>query len=170
MGLGYLYDAGVGVAANPAESLRWYRRAAEAGMIDAQLHMAHAALRRRDEEGQREAIHWLAKAAAQDSAEAMNDYAWLLATSKHAELRDGARAVSLARHAVDTGAERKPPRYSGRGLCGVRPVRAGGGDAARGDCGRTGGPPADGPAEKRALIEELTTHLREFEAGKPWRE
>ena len=36
-----------------------------------------------------------------DCTEALNNLAWSLATSSHAELRDGARAVTLAQHACE---------------------------------------------------------------------
>jgi len=162
MGLGYLYESGTGVAADAAEALRWYRRAADAGMVDAQLRMAYTALRRGDLDGDLEAADWLARAATGSDAQAMNDYAWLLATSEHAEVRDGPRALSLARRAVEQ--ERTPSyldtlaaAYAEFGLFDQAVATQREALAAA-------------PEGSSALTTELTTHLEAFEARRPWRE
>lgn len=164
MGLAYLYDSGTAVAEDRAAALDWYARAARAGVLDAQLRMAYLALARDDLDGAREAGEWFARAAAQDSAQALNDYAWLLSTSEFEAVRNGQQALTLAMQAVSRN---RNPGYldtlaaayaeTGKFDRAVATQREALELAAE----------QGGDAE---LTEELTTHLRAFESGKPWRE
>ncbi len=162
MGLAYLYETGTGVAQDDAQAMAWYQRAAEAGLLDAQIRMAYAALREDSLEGQQRAREWLAKAAAQNSPQALNDYAWLLATSEHASVRDGQQALTLALQAVDRV---RTPAYLDTLA------------AAYAETGKFEQAVATqqeaiamAPPDETELVQELKTHLAAFEAGKPWRE
>jgi TPR repeat protein len=162
MGIAYLYESGTGVAADLEEAGRWYARAATAGLVDAQLRMAYMALRRDSLEGQQEAVTWLARAAGQSSTQALNDYAWLLATSRFAEVRDGARALNLAQRAVDRA---RNPSYLDTLA------------AAYAELGQfeqalqtQREALAAAPADAADLYAELSAHLEAFESGRPWRE
>jgi TPR repeat protein len=168
MGLGYLYEAGVGVPADPEEALRWYTRAAEAGMVDAQLHLAYTALRRDEPEERREAADWFARAAMQGNPQAMNDYAWLLATSPDAELRDGPRALTLARRAV--ALERSPSHLDTLAAAYAELGRFTQAVATQRDALAAVAALDPRPANAAALEQELSAHLEAFEAGRPWRE
>jgi len=165
MGLAYLYDTGTGVAADRERALDYYARAAEAGVLDAQLRMAYTALARNDLAGAQKASEWLARAAAQNSARALNDYAWLLSTSSFDAVRNGQQAVTLAMQAVQRN---RSPSYldtlaaayaeTGKFDRAVATQRE-----ALALAAQQGEPDAD-------LERELETHLEAFEAGEPWRE
>lgn len=162
LGLAYLYDSGTGVDQDRDQALVWYERAAAAGAVDAQIRMAYEGLRRNDLEGQRQAGTWLAKAAAQGHPQALNDYAWLLATSSHDRIRNGQQALTLALQAV---ARQRSAAYL---------------DTLAAAYAETGKFPQAVatqrealslvPQEEEALTAELQSHLDAFEAGKPWRE
>lgn len=97
--LGFLFEAGEGRAVNREQALRWYRRAALAGDTEGMGRYAWAMVQTPDLASQREAVIWLRKLASED-IEAANTAAWILATSVHEELRNGAEAVRLAELAV----------------------------------------------------------------------
>jgi len=162
MGLAYLYESGTGVAEDTEAALDWYTQAAEVGVVDAQLRLAYAALRRGGLDGQRMALDWLARAAAQNSPRAMNDYAWLLATSEYAELRDGTRALSLARRAV---ARDRNPSF-------LDTLAAAYAEAGQFEQAITLQREALAavPEDATQLAAELAAHLEAFESGRPWRE
>jgi len=168
MGLAYLYDSGTGVAADPTAANTWYLRAAEAGMVDAQMRLAYVALRKDDLDGDTEAANWLARAATQNDPKAMNDYAWLLATSEHGELRDGPRAVSLARRAVER--QRSPSHLDTLAAAYAEVGRFGQAIATQRQALAAAAGTTPAPADLAQLTQELTTHLEAFEARRPWRE
>lgn len=162
MGLAYFYDSGTVVERDEEQALHWYQRAAEAGMPDAQIRLAYASLREGDLAGQHQASTWLARAAAQNSVQALNDYAWLLATSPFDSVRNGQQAVTLALQAVS---QRRIPAYldtlaaayaeTGKFQQAVETQR----EAL-----------ALVPENQEELVAELETHLQAFESGEPWRE
>ncbi len=162
LGLAYLYESGTGVAADPQFALQWYQRAAEAGSTDAQLRLAYLKLQGVDLQSRREAISWLARAAASGNPKALNDYAWLLATSRFDEVRDGSRAVELAERAAKSS---RTPVYL---------------DTLAAAYADTGNFEKALAIQREAidlvagqdpdLTAELNEHLAAFEAGKPWRE
>lgn len=162
LGLAYLYESGTVVEADPDQAMHWYQRAAEAGMVDAQLRLAYEALREGGEAGQTRAGSWLARAAALDHPKALNDYAWLLATSPFDTVRNGPQAVTLALQAVDRN---RSPSY-------LDTLAAAYAEAGRFDKAISIQREAlslvaeDDPA----LAAELRSHLTAFEAGEPWRE
>jgi TPR repeat protein len=100
LGLSHLYETGQAVSRDPARALSLYRESAQLGLLPAQLRLAHALLSQGDASARPEALGWLRLAAAQDSPQAMNDYAWLLATSGDPQERDAERAVHYATAAV----------------------------------------------------------------------
>jgi uncharacterized protein len=168
MGLGYLYESGTAVAADPDEARRWYTRAAEAGVIDAQQRLAYAALQQGGLDGHREAADWFARAALQGDPQAMNDYAWLLATSEYPELRDGVRALKLAQRAVE---QVRSPSYLDTLAAAYAEVgRFEPAVAIQRDAVAAAAALDPAPANSAALLKELNAHLEAFEAGRPWRE
>lgn len=162
MGLAYFYDSGTVVEQDEEQAVGWYQRAAEAGLPDAQIRMAYAGLRRGDLAGQHQARTWLAKAAAQNSVQALNDYAWLLATSQFESVRDGQQAVTLALQAVS---QNRTPAY-------LDTLAAAYAETGKFDQAMEIQREALAlvPEDSEKLREELLTHLAAFEAGKPWRE
>ena len=159
LSLGHIYEAGIGVEQNLAEAESWYLQGARAGFGQAQLRLFYLLLSRGEEAG---AAQWIAKAAAQDLPQALNDYAWLLSTSHTEAIRDGELALSYAERAVaqvesaaylDTlaAAYAELGRFSEaitvqeQALALVREA---------------------GSEEARALAE----HLAAYQAGEPWRE
>lgn len=162
MGLAYLYDSGTAVERDAAEARVWYERAARAGVADAQLRLAYLSLAQGDLAGQRQAGEWLSRAAAQNNVQALNDYAWLLATSPFDELRNGPQAVTLALQAV---ARERSPAY----LDTLAAAYAETGKFDRAvEVQREA--LAMVPEQQAALAAELRTHLQAFEAERPWRE
>lgn len=162
MGLAYLHETGTAVQQNHDEARAWYRKAAEAGVLDAQMRMAYNALRDGGLEGHREAGEWFARAAAQDSPQALNDYAWLLATSSHERLRNGQQALTLAMQAVSRN---RSPAYLDTLAAAY---------AETGKFERAVQTQQEAlalvPEGDTALMAELESHLQAFQAGDPWRE
>lgn len=163
MGLAYLYDTGTGVAQDGAQALDWYRRAAEAGTLEAQLRMAYAGLRQGDLAGQREAATWLAAAAEHNDPQALNDYAWLLATSAFEQMRNGAQATTLAMQAVSR---------DGKSAAYLDTLAAAYAEAGKFDRAVTTQEQALAlvPADQPELAAELRQRLEQFQHGEPWRE
>jgi TPR repeat protein len=162
MGLAFFYDSGTLVERDEEQAAAWYQRAAEAGVVEAQIRLAYAGLRRGDLNGQHQARSWLAKAAAQNSVQALNDYAWLLATSPFDSVRDGQQAVTLALQAVSH--ERSPAYLD---TLAAAYAETGKFDKAV-ETQREA--LALAPQNSEELVAELQTHLQSFEAGEPWRE
>lgn len=162
MGLAYLYETGTAVQADGGRALNWYEKAADAGVLDAQIRMAYSALRAGDLEAQQQAGKWLARAAAQNSPRALNDYAWLLATSPFEQVRNGQQAVTLALQAVSRN---RSPGYLDTLAAAY---------AETGKFDRAVATQREAltlvPEDQAALAAELETHLEAFEAGDPWRE
>ena len=59
-----------------------------------------------------EAIRWYIKAAESGSSIAQNNLAWILATSKNPEIRDGSKAITWANQAIDNS-NRQEASYFG---------------------------------------------------------
>ncbi len=162
LGLAYLYESGTGVTADPKAALNWYERAAEAGSTDAQLRLAYLQLQGGKLQNHRDAARWLTKAAASGNPQALNDHAWLLATSRYDEIRDGSRAVALAERAT---ANRRTPVY-------LDTLAAAYADTGNFEKALAIQREAIAlvAGEDAGLTAELSEHLAAFEAGEPWRE
>lgn len=162
LGMAYLYESGTGVAKDPDTALIWYRSAADAGSTDAQLRLAHMALQTKDLNSHVEARRWFELAAAADSPRAWNDYAWLLATSRHDQIRQGMRAVALAERAT---ARDRSPSYLDTLAAAYAEI---------GNFEQAVKVQEEALAlvtdQDSALAAELRSHLEAFRAGKPWRE
>ncbi|MCZ6873076.1 MAG: tetratricopeptide repeat protein [bacterium] len=100
MSLGHMSEVGLGMPKNLEDAKHWYRRGAETGLAAAQLRLAYLLLADGKLEAQAEALNWFDRAVAQDHPQAHNDYAWLLATSRSKELRNGSLALEHATRAV----------------------------------------------------------------------
>jgi TPR repeat protein len=159
LSLGHIYEAGIGVERDLLRAESWYLKGAHAGFGQAQLRLFYLLLGRGEETN---AVHWIAKAAEQDLAQAQNDYAWLLSTSQIDAIRDGELALTYAEKAV---AQVESAAYLDTLA------------AAYAELGRF--PEAvsiqeqaltlvteAGSEEARALAE----HLAAYQAGEPWRE
>ncbi|MEM9622917.1 MAG: hypothetical protein AAF993_14795 [Pseudomonadota bacterium] len=100
IGLGHVYEFGIGVAQNLQLAQQWYERAAEEGSAQAATRLVSFYLQKADEASHEAAVRWSRLAAQSGDARAQNDYAWLLATSKFAHLRNGTLALDAAHKAV----------------------------------------------------------------------
>jgi uncharacterized protein len=100
-GLAHLYASGLGVAADPKRAKALYTQGATLGDVTAQLRLASLELKQPATEARTaEALRWLRAAAQQGHAEGQNGVAWILATSRFANLRDGAAALAEAQKAT----------------------------------------------------------------------
>ncbi|MGE0625053.1 MAG: hypothetical protein AB7I04_24595 [Pseudomonadales bacterium] len=159
LSLGHMYEAGIGVRQDLAAAESWYLRGAEAGFGQAQLRLFYVLLQKGEEH---EAALWVSKAAQQDLAQAQNDYAWMLSTSEHAELRDGRLALVYAERAVK---QNENAAYLDTLA------------AAYAEAGRFAEAVS---TQERAIAllaeagtaeaEALAKHLAAYRAGQPWRE
>jgi TPR repeat protein len=101
--LAVLYTEGLGVPRNVKEAANWMRKSAEQGLAAGEVGMGAIY-----ENGAGvppdpvEAVKWYRLAVQQNDANAMNNLAFLLATSKNPHVRDPQEAVSLATKAVAT--------------------------------------------------------------------
>jgi tetratricopeptide (TPR) repeat protein len=99
--LGSAYFHGRGVPEDEVEAVKWYRKSAEQGSTVGQIHLAQMfASGRGVEKNETEAAKWFQKATANGDADALNELAWHLATSRDGKSRDGTNAVNYAEKAV----------------------------------------------------------------------
>lgn len=164
--LGYLHQQGIGTAADTEAAENAYTAAAANGSLKAMLRIGHLLANDNSPERRAKGVEWLRRAAAQDTALAQNQYAWVLATSRFDDVRDGAQAVAAAESAVTSN---RVPSY-------LDTLAAA--HAEHGNFGRavevqtealrlaTSG---DAPLSPET-ISELEQHLGHFQAGRPWRE
>ena len=101
LGLGHLYEYGLGVDQSYGAAKTWYERGARRGSVDAQMRMVGLFLREDSSIARKQALYWGREAASSGLAQALNDYAWLLATSKFDEMRNGTLALDQAQKAVE---------------------------------------------------------------------
>ena len=100
VGLGHLYEHGLGVGSDLNQAQAWFKRGAHHGSLEAQLRLVGLLTREDSIASRKEALYWSGEAAKSGLPRAQNDYAWLLATSKFADIRNGTLAVVEASKAV----------------------------------------------------------------------
>ena len=126
------------------------------------MRLAYILLADGSDESRGQALDWLSKAVAQNHPQAHNDYAWLLATSRSDELRNGLLAVEYAQRAVE---KNRTAAYLDTLA------------AAYAELGQF----AEAiqfqqealslvPAQQIELTAELQEHLSTYQEAKPWRE
>jgi TPR repeat protein len=100
--LAVLYAKGQGVPKDDTEAAKWMRKAAEQGSAEGQFGLgvmyAHG---RGVPPDNTEAVKWYRKAMEQGDGPAMNNLAFLLATSKDVHVRNPNEAIAVALKAVD---------------------------------------------------------------------
>lgn len=100
--LAAMYSEGIVVAKDEAEAVRWMRKAADQGFAQGQFGLgvmyAHGQGVPQDEP---EALKWYRRAGEQGDVQALNNMAFLLATSKDANVRNPNEAITIALKAVD---------------------------------------------------------------------
>lgn len=97
--LGQAYDFGQGAPLDEAQALRWYRAAAEAGLVEAQNSVGGRFLSQKKFDL---ALPWFEKAAAKDHLQAINSLAYLYDTGQGTK-QDRERARELYAKAADGG-------------------------------------------------------------------
>ena len=100
-GLGRLYQDGLGVTASRSRAIENYATGAALGDVQSQLRLASLDLIPPVTQTHTEsALRWLRLAAEQDHPQGHNGLAWVLATTRFDQLRDGATAVAEANRAT----------------------------------------------------------------------
>ena len=146
------------MAADSEEAMAWYRRGAEAGFSRPTLRLVRLLLA---EGREREASDWLERVLAAGTAEALNGYAWLRATSSAAGVRNGELALAQAQQAVAL-----EPNASYLDTLAAAYAELGQFDKALATQ-REALALADGNED---LVRELNRHLGAYAQGQPWRE
>ena len=100
IGIGHMYENGLGVKQDTQRAIEWYEQGAEHGLEEAMLRLVSYYLRQDSQDAREAALEWSRRAAEVGSAQAFNDYAWQLATSKFDGLRNGTLALDQAIKAV----------------------------------------------------------------------
>ena len=98
---------------NKNAALAAYRRAADLGNADAQYYLGQIFEYGREgwPEDHKQALYWYRKAAAQDYPDALNDLAWMYATSSDPTVRNPTVALEYSRKAVSLGKDQPNPNY-----------------------------------------------------------
>ena len=157
-GLGHIHEAGLGVPVSIEAAKSWYEKGSAAGHSGALLRL----LRLLASRGHRaEAAPWAEQAWQRRDARALNAYAWLLATSPVAEIRDGELALRHAHRAVEL--EPKAAYLDTLAAAYAESGRFEDALAAQ----RQALALADGDA---ALIEEFNVRLAAYQQARPWQE
>jgi TPR repeat protein len=97
-----LYATGVGVSKDEKEAVRWYRKAAEQGYVDAQNDLGLCYLNGEGVTGDDAAVRWFRTAADQGHAAARYFLAWCYETGRGVA-KDELAAASWYRKAADQG-------------------------------------------------------------------
>ena len=134
----------------------------DAGLVDAMHQLVAIYLKQSGVESRSQALHWSERAAQLGGPQAQNDYAWLLATSKFDELRNGTRALSAAREAV---AQSPTAAY----LDTLAAVYAELGDFSQAIATQKEALAAIN-TEQEGLRDELKKRLELYKRSQPWRE
>jgi len=162
VGLGYFYQAGLGVSVNIDKARGWYRKSALAGHGQGVARYVQLLLEIGDLQAHEEAARWLARMARENRTNAANDYAWLLATSSHAKVRNARLAVEFALQAVASEAS-----LSRLDTLAAAYAEAGQFSDAVSIQERVLTLP---DADASPFRPEMERRLKAYRAGKPWRE
>lgn len=98
--IGFLHQTGQGVKRDLGKAREYFSKAANQGLLLAQQHLALMLVQSGSAEDNLEGAQWLKRAALSQEPRALNDLAWVLATSKHNKVRDGESALRYAQQAV----------------------------------------------------------------------
>jgi serine/threonine protein kinase/TPR repeat protein len=99
--LGDMYADGWYVHQSDTDAVKWYRKAAEQGLREAQVTLARSLVTGRGvSKDPAEAAEWLLKADERADGSALNSLAWQLVTDPDPKKWDSQAAVVLAEHAV----------------------------------------------------------------------
>lgn len=173
--IGFLHQTGQGTKRDPDKARAYYSKAANNGVLLAQKHLALMLVQSSSADDNAEGVHWLQRAATSAEPEALNDLAWILATSKHSQIRDGESALRHAQLAVDGVAAAEDEASS---LPSYLDTLA----AAYAELGRfeeavdaqTQALAALAQAEQQSgsgeVLQELNRHLDAYKNRQPWRE
>jgi uncharacterized protein len=100
--LAAMYVQGQGVPKDEAEAARWMRKAADQGLAAGQFGLGSMYMHGRGiPQSASEAANWYRKAAGQGDPAAMNNLAFLLATSSDPKVRDPKEAIAVAQKLVE---------------------------------------------------------------------
>ncbi len=160
--LGHLQQYGLGTEANLEAAMASFKRAAVGGISDAMSRLAYLLMNRPDNESQSEAGYWLAQATQSNTADAYNEYAWFLATSPYAAVRNGSVAVTNARKAVAIDAN-----ASYLDTLAAAYAEAGQFSQAQATQERA---IALAERDQPEVLDDLNAHLEAYRAGQAWRE
>lgn len=162
-GLGRMYQDGLGVTANRARAIENYATGAALGDVQSQLRLATLDLEPPVSQARTEsALRWLRIAAEQDHPQGHNGLAWVLATTRYDQLRDGATAVSEANRAITLA-------RTASTLDTLAAAYAESGDLEKAVATQRDAIAALGKDEER-LRKPFEQHLDHYLKGEPWRE
>ena len=159
-GIAHMFEAGLGRSVDLQQAESWYMRGIEAG--DEYAHSALAYMLLGINEDDR-ALQWLSRATQFGGAQSHNDLAWLLATSKIDELRNGELSLQHALKAVGLDAsaaylDTLAAAYAESGLFE---------DALAAQKQAIAAAALD---EDEGVRQELEQHLLSYQKQEPWRE
>jgi TPR repeat protein len=154
-----VFEAGLGRPVDLQLAESWYLRGIEAGDVYAHSALAYMLLRKGEDE---RALRWFSSATKFGGAQSYNDLAWLLATSKITELRNGELSLQHALKAVDLAAsaaylDTLAAAYAESGLFADALLTQEQAIAAA-------------FAEDEGVKQELELHLLSYQKQQPWRE
>lgn len=166
--LGWAYDAGVGVDPDPRQALRWYQRAARRDDPTAQVNLAQLyRTGRGTPRSDEQARYWYEQAARQGEVSALSGLAWLLATTPDPAVRDGKRALGLARRAVERSPGAAALDALAAALAETGQFQAAVDTQQRAiEALRTAGA---GDTAQAGPLDALRSRLQRYRDGRPWR-
>ena len=159
-GMAHMFEAGLGRSVDVQQAESWYMRGIEAGDEYAHSALAYMLLAIGQDD---RALEWLSRATKFGGAQSHNDLAWLLATSKTDELRNGELSLQHALKAVGLEAsaaylDTLAAAYAESGLFeDALAVQKEAITAAALD-------------ENEGVRQELEQHLLSYQKQEPWRE